>query len=533
MNVNWVELFRYGYEFVEQFLQRIEASESKDIQKIVAWFTEIGAILQELIAAYGTKPIDGVKVTSLRSTLKIQINNAPKNASKILEKRELGDLFTEFKNLLPLLDQENPSLEKFADLEGKLKGLRSRLAEMPTAPRTTNNPTSYPVDRRSIVLQTLVLAASSFAGSFTSSYINKPTKVKWKMICFPTLLTSKSGDVASKTILYKAPRLVAELVKELSDGDFEIDIDDNPTKEIDILENIKEGNAECGYNSVYNSSSWVAWMFFNYAIPFGLNPQEQNAWLYYVPEAKRGKPYIGSETTYMQQHYIEAHQVIPFPAGGTGGQMGGWFKKEVTKPEDFKGLKIRVPGIGRAVLLQKPFEAAVQTDKDKIYNLSIFKSWLCSDELDALEWVGPYDDLQLGLQNCSEKLYYYKPGWWEPSTTYELLVNNKAYEKLTDRFRRILKTACHETHFSILNAYEQYNSEEFERLENKIKSGEIKNVVIKDFDKSILVAAEKATISWLDNNCSDQTSLDIYKQWKDLRRRVRNWNSTNRVENYP
>ncbi len=145
------------------------------------------------------------------------------------------------------------------------------------------------------------------------------------------------------------------------------------------------------------------------AVPFGLNARQQNSWLY------QGG---GNE---LFNEFFKKSNVIGFPCGNTGTQMGGWFRKEIKTAADLSGLKMRIGGIAGQVL-QKLGAVPQQIAGGDIYPA------LEKGTIDAAEWVGPYDDEKLGFSKVAP--YYYYPGWWEGGPTVHAFVNIEKYNAL-------------------------------------------------------------------------------------------------------
>jgi TRAP-type mannitol/chloroaromatic compound transport system substrate-binding protein len=202
--------------------------------------------------------------------------------------------------------------------------------------------------------------------------------------------------------------------------------------------------------------------------------------------------------------------------------MGGWFNKKINSIEDFDELTMRIPGLGEAVLK----EFGVRSDTDKFgqpIQITDIANKLAREEIEAAEWVGPYDDLQLGL----EAKYYYYPGWWEPSTTFDLQVNRDAWEELPKKYQKIFKNACSATYLEILTQYDLENSKALQKIRQLEKSGELK---VLRFSDEILQAAEAQTKSLLDYYASGSDIFkEVYEEWKSFKEQIRDWSNLNRI----
>lgn len=190
---------------------------------------------------------------------------------------------------------------------------------------------------------------------------------------------------------------------------------------MEVFDTVSRGVTEMGHGAAYYwKGKFEAAQFFT-AIPFGMTAMEMNAWLYYG----------GGLALYRE--FYDAFNLVPFPAGNTGVQMGGWFNREINTVADLRGLKMRIPGIGGEALARAG-GAPVALLADEIYTS------LATGVIDAAEWVGPFNDLSMGLHEAAR--YYYYPGWQEPGPTLELLVNKQAFALLPPDLQQIVELAA-------------------------------------------------------------------------------------------
>jgi TRAP-type mannitol/chloroaromatic compound transport system substrate-binding protein len=341
----------------------------------------------------------------------------------------------------------------------------------------------------------------------------KGEKTEWKMVNY-------FGKDAEGTIIEGAAQRVCDRVREMSDGTFEIEI----TKRggvitgDDILRMVNEGKFQCGYSSMYYASEQFRPLYFGCAIPFGLNPQEQNAWLNYrKPNTPPDND--GYTRTYMQTIYSRidgCSKVIPFPAGATGKQMGGWFNKEINSIDDFNGLKMRIPGLGANIL----GAFGVRSDKEiygKPLKVNEIVTKMKEGKIDAAEWIGPHDDMQLGLHEVAKYDYYYSPGWWEPGTTFELQVNVDKYDKLSEQHKEILRAACSQVHLEILNEYEIKNAEALKQLRLS------RTLKFPTFDEEIIKKLKDKTKELFRVYDTDQLFKDVRQEYENFKIGIRDW----------
>lgn len=204
--------------------------------------------------------------------------------------------------------------------------------------------------------------------------------------------------------------------------------------------------------------------------------------------------------------------------------MGGWFQKEVKSVADFKDLTMRIPGLG-AEVLAKSFGVRIDNELpggsvpiDKI------KEKLSDGTLNAAEWNGPHDDMQLELHKVAK--YYYYPGWWEPSSTLDIQVNFNAWDKLPKQYQEIFKAVCQETYAKTIAEYDQKNSEALQEIRKLEKSGRIK--VLK-FSDEILQKAQEGTENLLNSYTSNQIFNKVYTEWKQFKERIQTWSNLNKI----
>ncbi len=171
-------------------------------------------------------------------------------------------------------------------------------------------------------------------------------------------------------------------------------------------------------------------------IPFGMNAQEMNAWLHH-----------GGGLELWREVYAPFN-IIPFPGGNTGIQMAGWFNKEINSIEDLRGLKMRIPGLAGDVF-NRAGGSSVNIPGGELYTS------LQTGVIDAAEWVGPSNDQAFGFDQIAQ--YYYYPGWQEPGSTLELLVNKPAFEALPKDLQAIVTHAARAANQDMLDQYTARN----------------------------------------------------------------------------
>ncbi len=212
-----------------------------------------------------------------------------------------------------------------------------------------------------------------------------------------------------------------------------------------VFDAVSSGSVQAGHGAAYYWKGKIPASVFFTSVPFGLNAQEMNGWLAY-----------GGGNELWREIYAPFN-IIPFAGGNTGVQMAGWFNREINSVEDLKGLKMRIPGLGGEVLTRAG-GTAVSIPGGELYTA------MQTGVIDATEWVGPYNDLAFGFQQVAK--YYYYPGWHEPGSTLELIVNKEAFEALPADLQAMVELASRAANQDMLDEYTGRNNSALEELVN-------------------------------------------------------------------
>lgn len=311
-----------------------------------------------------------------------------------------------------------------------------------------------------------------------------------------------SWPVALDTI-FGGTQAIAERVKVLTGGKFIIE--PRAAGELapgnQVLDVVSQGAVPIGHTASYYYLGKSPVTAFGTTLPFGLNAQQQNAWLY-----------DGGGLELLQEFFKSKFNVIQFPAGNTGVQMGGWFRKEINTVADLNGLKMRIPGMGGQVMAKLGVNVQVLPGGE------IFQV-LQTGAIDAAEWVGPYDDEKLGLNQAAE--FYYGPGWWEPGSTLEIEVNLDEWNKLPEIYQAALQVAAAESNVNMLARYDARNGDALQRL---VDGG----TQLRTYSDEIMAAAEEASQEIADEfSAQDADFKSIYAEWAAFRDKVRAWHKVN------
>lgn len=268
---------------------------------------------------------------------------------------------------------------------------------------------------------------------------------------------------------------------------------------MEVFDAVSRGTAEMGHSGAYYWKGKAPAAQFFTSVPFGLTAQEINAWIYH-----------GGGLELWEEVY-EPFNLIPLTSGNTGVQMGGWFNKEINSMEDFQGLKMRMPGLGGEVL-KKAGGIPVTLPGGEIFTA------LQTGTIDATEWVGPYNDLAFGLYKAAK--YYYYPGWHEPGSAMEAMVNKTAFEALPKDLQSIVRSAARQATQDMLDEFTALNNDALKTLVEE------HNVQLRPFPKDVLQALKVSSQETLEElAASDEMSAKVYASFKDFREKVSAWHS--------
>jgi TRAP-type mannitol/chloroaromatic compound transport system substrate-binding protein len=244
----------------------------------------------------------------------------------------------------------------------------------------------------------------------------------------------------------------------------------------EVFDSVASGAAEMGHSAAYFWKSKHPAMPFFCTVPFGLNAQEMNAWLYH-----------GGGLALWRELY-DGFNLIPFPAGNTGVQMAGWFNREITSVEDLKGLKMRIPGLGGEVIRRLGGQPV------NIAGAEISAA-MRSGSIDACEWMNPWNDLAFGLYRVAK--YCYAPGWQEPGPSLECIINRDAYNALPVDLQAIVEQCCQALNVDLLAEYTAENQRALRTLIDD------HHVEFRRLPDSVLAALRKTSDEVLDELIAD------------------------------
>lgn len=305
------------------------------------------------------------------------------------------------------------------------------------------------------------------------------------------------GKTASPLI--DTSKRMAELASIMSNGQLQIRVDSSNKHKapLGILDMVKAGQYDLGHSaSYYWKGKDVATLPFT-SMPFGMNAPEQYAWFYH-----------GGGMELMKKVY-DKHKVLSFPGGSTGVQMGGWFRNEIKKPEDLKGLKMRIPGFAGEIMA-KAGVLVTNIPPGELY--TAFER----NTIDALEWVGPSMDIKMGFHKIAK---YYYTGWHEPASELQFIVNKRKFKKLPENLQKVLVLAMR------LAAYDMYiQNYDMNATAWKNMKTAFPDIKVKSFPKEVKTVLKKANAQ-LRKEMAAKTPIlkEIFESQEKYMSKVREW----------
>ena len=268
---------------------------------------------------------------------------------------------------------------------------------------------------------------------------------------------------------------------------------------LEVLDVVQNGGAGAGHTAAYYYVGKDSATQFGTAVPFGLTSRQQNAWLY-----------EGGGLEIMQKLYAEEFDVIQFPAGNTGTQMGGWFGKEINTPADLEGLTMRIPGIAGSVLNALGGEQVSIAGGDILTSIE-------TGAIDAAEFVGPYDDVNLGLNQLGSDVFYYYPGWWEPGPSLEVQFPLNWYNDLPAQYQAAIQAAAKAANIGMMARYDALNPESLKQIQAA-------GVTILPFSDSLMEVFKDTTETVLDEEAAaNERFAEILGPWRTFRDDIQAW----------
>ena len=343
------------------------------------------------------------------------------------------------------------------------------------------------MDRRSLI-KNAGIAGVLAAG--VAPAVHAQEAIRWRLASsFPKALDT----------IYGAAETFSKKVSEMSGGKFQISV--HPGGELmpaiaGMVDNIQKGTTEMVHTAPYYFFGVNDAFALGCAIPFGLNSRQMTAWMYQ-----------GNGLKLMREFYGK-YNIVNFPMGNTGAQMGGWYRKEIKSAKDIKGLKFRVGGFAGKVI-ERMGGVPQNIPGGEIYTA------LEKGTIDAAEWVGPYDDQKLGFYKVAP--FYHYPGWWEGGPQLDLYINNKAFEGLSADNKAIVEAAAAFAHVDMQAKYDARNPAALKTLVGQ-------KAKVLPFPKDVMDLAYKESMKlYAEISAKNPNWKKVYDDYSDFRKEQNLW----------
>ena len=342
------------------------------------------------------------------------------------------------------------------------------------------------MDRRSVIKHAGIAGVLA-AG--VAPAVQAQAAIRWRLASsFPKALDT----------IYGAAEVFADQVNKMSGGKFTVSVHAGGElmPAFGVVDGVQQGTVEMAHTAPYYFFGKDETFALDTAIPFGLNSRQLTAWMY-----------EGNGMKLMREFY-KNYNIVNFPMGNTGAQMGGWYRKEIKTLKDIQGLKMRIGGFAGRVLT-KMGGVPQNIPGGEIYQA------LEKGTIDATEWVGPYDDEKLGFNKVAP--FYYYPGWWEGGAQLSLYVNDKAFAGLSAENQAIVNCAAAFAHTTMQARYDARNPAALKRL---VAGG----AKVKAFPKSVMDAAFKNAMEvYAELNDKNPNWKKVYTDYAAFRKDQNLW----------
>ncbi|UJW83206.1 TRAP transporter substrate-binding protein [Hydrogenophaga sp. SL48] len=342
------------------------------------------------------------------------------------------------------------------------------------------------MDRRSLIKHAGIAGVLA-AGAAPA--VHAQAAIRWRLASsFPKALDT----------IYGGAEEFAKKVNEMTGGKFTISVHAGGElmPAFGVVDGVQEGTVECAHTAPYYFFGKDDTFALDCAIPFGLNSRQMTAWMY-----------EGNGLKLMREFY-GAYNIVNFPMGNTGAQMGGWYRKEIKGVADLKGMKMRIGGFAGKVFTR------MGGVPQNIPGGEIYQA-LEKGTIDATEWIGPYDDQKLGFNKVAKNYYY--PGWWEGGPQLTLYVNNKAFNALPKEYQAIVEAAASHAHVDMQAKYDGRNPAALKQL---VAAG----VKVLPFPKAVMDEAFKQSMSlYAELNDTNPKWKKVYSDYAAFRKDQNLW----------
>lgn len=303
-------------------------------------------------------------------------------------------------------------------------------------------------------------------------------------------------------VIGEACHRFADLVNEMSGGRIEIRVygGGELVPALEVFDAVRSGAVELGSGAAYYWAGKAPAAQFFASVPFGMNAQQLNSW------------FLSGGGMELWEELYRDFNLVPFPGGNTGVQMGGWFNREINSIADLKGLKMRIPGLGGDVL-QKAGGSPILLAGGEIY------TGLERGVIDATEWLGPYHDTLMGFHEIAK--YYYYPGWHEPGTALEFMVNKQKFDELPADLQAIIRSAALRVNGWCLAEMEARNSQTLHELTTQSVEAGNRKFELRSFPPEVIQRLRIYTEEVIDEMTStDPFAKKVYESYRSFREKA-------------
>ncbi len=338
-------------------------------------------------------------------------------------------------------------------------------------------------------LRTAALGAAGSAALAAPAVAAGDPKVKWRWTSsYPRNLTSS----------YDACITFMERIRTLTDGGFDVQLfgPGELVPPLDVLDAVQNGTVEAGYTATYFYIGKDPTFVMATGLPFGMNTRQMVAWM------RKGG---GRE---LFQEFMDGFNIHYTPMGLTGAQMGGWYRKPIESMDDMVGLKMRIGGFASEIMRR------IGVVPQLIAAGDIYPA-LERGTIDAVEYVGPYDDQTLGLYKVAK--YYHFPGWWEGGINVGSFVNQQAWQALPEAYKAAWELAAVEMEQNILTTYDAENGKALRELVSR-------GAELRPFPQDVMSKAYEMSFAYYDEIAAENPNFKrIYESFSEFRKQSLLW----------
>jgi len=333
--------------------------------------------------------------------------------------------------------------------------------------------------RRTFLASVALATAAATSPAFSAGHGGELPELNWRLV------TSAPPGIE----FYTGATIFVDELKRLTNGKFNVRVfaGGEIVPAFGVFDAVKDGTVEMGHTASYYYYGKNEAHALDTTIPFGMNFRQFQAWWHY-----------GDGKQLLQDLFAKSN-IVTFPAGNTGVQMGGFFNKEIKSLADLKGVKMRIGGMGGKVIEK------LGVVPQSVPGGDIYPS-LEKGTIDAAEWIGPHDDMKLGFHKVAK--FYYTPGWWEAGSNLSVYINKEKFDALPAEYKSAIETAAYSTNTQLMASYDAKNPI---ALKQMIAGG----IQLRAFPKDVMDAAYDASQEfYAELSAKNPDFKQIYESYK-------------------